>query len=237
MNRDAALSAAAKQNLRNYLIGDPVGYAGMALRKVGRLWLSYTIGTHDVRLPAFKAYHLLLVLAGILGLAAALALRRGRAPELWAIALVPLYVTAINVVLVSEARHNLVVMPLLCAGAGIGAAARRPRRPRPDGGSRPGRGLSRGLPGDRAAGPPRLPSGTAFIVTAAPAARRGPLVPPPLESADPMPLPVRRPAHLAAALSCALAGGLGLAACADGRTRPGPSRPSRPRWPRPRRGC
>jgi 4-amino-4-deoxy-L-arabinose transferase-like glycosyltransferase len=131
-NRDAALSAAARENLRKYLIGDPAGYAGMAVRKVGRLWLHYTIGTHDVRLPAFKAYHLFLVLAGILGLAAALALRRGRSGELWAIALVPLYVTAVNIVLVSEARHNLVVMPLLCAGAGIGAdlAVRAVRRAR-----------------------------------------------------------------------------------------------------------
>jgi len=44
-----------------------------------------------------------------------------------------LYVTAMNAVLVSEARHNLPYVPILAAGgaAGVALAAARLRRPRP----------------------------------------------------------------------------------------------------------
>ena len=47
--------------------------------------------------------------------------------------IVVLYVTAMNAVLVSEARHNLPLMPLVAAGgaAGLAMAAARVRRPRP----------------------------------------------------------------------------------------------------------
>jgi hypothetical protein len=49
--------------------------------------------------------------------------------------------------------------------------------------------------------------------------------PHPLEAAAPMPLPVRRPAPVVAALTCALAGGFGLAACADGEEEAGAKAP------------
>lgn len=39
---------------------------------------------------------------------------------LWLLALVFAYVTALNAVLVSEARHNLAVMPLVAVAAAAG---------------------------------------------------------------------------------------------------------------------
>ena len=57
--------------------------------------------------------------------------RRTRRAELWAIGALLLYLTAMNAVLVSEARHNLTVMPVLIAGGAMGfwLAAGRLRRP------------------------------------------------------------------------------------------------------------
>jgi CHASE2 domain-containing sensor protein len=94
----------------------------MAVAKVDRLWLSYSVGTYHREEGLVRAYHLLLVALGLIGLVAGLVVRRGREPALWAIAIVLAYVTAVNVVLVSEARHNLPVMPVLVAGGAAGLA-------------------------------------------------------------------------------------------------------------------
>jgi 4-amino-4-deoxy-L-arabinose transferase-like glycosyltransferase len=120
--REDALRDAAADNVRRYLLGDPLGFAGMALRKVDRLWLSSTVGTYGTERPWTRAYHLLLVGLGALGLIAGLVATRGRAPALWVVVAVVAYLTAVNVVLVSEARHNLPVMPVLVAGGVAGLA-------------------------------------------------------------------------------------------------------------------
>jgi hypothetical protein len=108
--------------VRDHVFGDPLGYAAMSARKVTRLWLSYTVGTNGVQNPAVRTLHVLLVLLGFAGLAAGLIVTRGRAYGLWAVAVVVGWVTVINIVLVSEARHNLPVMPVLVAGGAAGAA-------------------------------------------------------------------------------------------------------------------
>ena len=133
LDRESALRAAALENLRRYALGDPSAFAGMAARKVQRLWLEYSVGNFRNRREWIEALHLALVLIGAVGLATGLAVRRGRSPELWALGLVLLYVTATNAILVSEARHNLPYLPLLAAGgaAGLALAAARLRRPRP----------------------------------------------------------------------------------------------------------
>ncbi len=120
--REDALRDAAAANVRRYVLGDPLGFAGMALRKVDRLWLSSTVGTYRAERPWTRAYHLLLVGLGALGLIAGLVATRGRAPALWVVVAVVAYLTAVNVVLVSEARHNLPVMPVLVAGGVAGLA-------------------------------------------------------------------------------------------------------------------
>jgi len=125
LDREAALRAAAMENIRDHVLGDPVGFTGMAAEKVWRLWGSYTVGTYRNVRTWIRALHLLLVAAGMIGLVAGLA-RGPRRAELATVAIVIAYVTAVNVVLVSEARHSLPVMPVLVAGgfAGLGLALR-----------------------------------------------------------------------------------------------------------------
>ena len=123
LDRDAALRAAAMENVREYVLGDPIGFAGLAARKVDRLWLGYTRGTHHNARPVITAYHLMLVAVGFLGLAFALVRRLDAA--FWVPAVVVLYVTLVNIALVAEARHNLPIMPVLVAAgvAGLAVAA------------------------------------------------------------------------------------------------------------------
>ena len=125
-DRESALRLAALDNARDVL-GNPFGFAAMSVQKVRRLWLGYNVGTMRNERGPIRAYHLLLVAIGFAGLLAGMLARRERAAELGAIGLVVGYVTAVNVVLVSEARHNLPVMPVLVAGgvAGLAAAAMR----------------------------------------------------------------------------------------------------------------
>jgi hypothetical protein len=130
LSREAALEQAARDNIDRYVLGDPVGFAGLALRKIDRLWLGYTVGTYRNQQPEIRAYHLLLVAIGALGLVAA-AVRRGPA-GMWILATVLAYLTAVNVVLVSEARHNLPVMPVVVAAGVAGLATLRHRAQRGD---------------------------------------------------------------------------------------------------------
>jgi hypothetical protein len=127
LSTDAALRAEGVQNLRDYALGDPISFAGMAARKIWRLWGGYTLGTYRNPRTWISALHLALLAFGAAGLLAGLALAR-RAP-LWLLAAVLAYVTAVNAILVSEARHNLAVMPILVAAgaAGLTLAVRQLR--------------------------------------------------------------------------------------------------------------
>ncbi|MGI8828657.1 MAG: hypothetical protein ACR2I5_02640, partial [Candidatus Limnocylindria bacterium] len=82
-------------------------------------------GTYGNERWWIRALHIAIVALAAAGLAAAAARRRG-GPILWLVGLVLLYVTALNAVLVSEARHNLAVMPLVAvvAAAGVTLALR-----------------------------------------------------------------------------------------------------------------
>jgi hypothetical protein len=128
LDKEAALRAAALENLRRYVLGDPVGAAGLALRKVDRLWLGYSLGTHRNPRAGITAYHWVLLVLGFAGLAVALVRRLDRA--FWTPALALGVVTATNVLLVSEARHNLPVMPILAAGGAAGLVLAVQRLPR-----------------------------------------------------------------------------------------------------------
>ena len=121
-DRESALRLAALDNARDHVVGNPLGFAAMAVQKARRLWLGYNVGTVRNERGPIRAYHLLLVAIGFAGLLAGMAARRERASELAAIGMVVGYVTAVNVVLVSEARHNLPVMPVLVAGGVAGMA-------------------------------------------------------------------------------------------------------------------
>lgn len=125
LDTEAALRAEALANIGDYAFGDPLGFAAMMARKVDRLWGSYTVGTYGNPRWWTTTAHLAIVGLGLIGLVAGLALTRR--PELWLLAAVLLYVTALNAVLVSEARHNLTVMPLVIVAAAAGLALALPR--------------------------------------------------------------------------------------------------------------
>jgi hypothetical protein len=118
LSTDAALRAEGMQNLRDYALGDPISFAGMAARKVWRLWGGYTLGTYRNARTWISALHLVLVGLGLIGLLAGLAVTRSAA--MWLLGGVLLYVTAVNAILVSEARHNLTVMPVVVATGAAG---------------------------------------------------------------------------------------------------------------------
>jgi hypothetical protein len=118
--RDEAISKEGRRNLERYALGDPIGFAGMMLDKVGRMWGRYARGGARPTETPITAWHVLLVIGSALGLAAGIWRARTRLPVLGAIALTLLYSTALHAVLVSQARYNLPLMPALIAGGVAG---------------------------------------------------------------------------------------------------------------------
>jgi len=109
LTRDAALGKVGKENLSTFLGEDPLGYAGMTARKVGRMWSS-GIGEAMSSGPG-RAVQILLVALGLAGLAL-LGLRR-RWWELAALATPILLVTAVGAVSLAAPRRNEVLMTLV----------------------------------------------------------------------------------------------------------------------------
>jgi 4-amino-4-deoxy-L-arabinose transferase-like glycosyltransferase len=119
--REGAIRAAAFDNIRNYVLGDPLGFAALSVKKAWRLWGWPTRGSGRPREPWMRTVHLPLLLLASAGLIAGLVASRGRDLALWAPTLVLAWVTATNALLVAEARHNLPVMPILFAAGAAGA--------------------------------------------------------------------------------------------------------------------
>jgi 4-amino-4-deoxy-L-arabinose transferase-like glycosyltransferase len=126
LSRDNALGRVGRENLEQYLSEDPVGYAGMTVRKVWRMWSS-GIGEAMSSTPG-RVVQVALVLAGIAGL---LLLAWRRRWEAIAMALPILLVTAIGAATLAPPRRNEILMTLvlpLAAVAFTEAAARLPGR-------------------------------------------------------------------------------------------------------------
>ncbi|MCW3002765.1 MAG: hypothetical protein JWQ20_2063 [Conexibacter sp.] len=124
-SRDAALRAAAKQNLRRYALGQPVAFAGMEARKLWRMWGGAYAGTHHRRggLPLWQ--HRLLALLAVLGLIAGVVATRD--VRLILLAVLVALTTVVDVAFVSEARHNVRLMPVLLAAGAAGWSVLIPR--------------------------------------------------------------------------------------------------------------
>jgi hypothetical protein len=129
---EKALRAEGFDNLSDYALGQPLDFAAMMARKIKRLWGGYSRGTYTNPRTWITAIHLFILALGLAGLVAGLALGRRHRAGLGLIGAVLLYVTLLNAILISEARHNLTVMPALaCAGAVgavVAAGALRRRR-------------------------------------------------------------------------------------------------------------
>jgi 4-amino-4-deoxy-L-arabinose transferase-like glycosyltransferase len=107
--RDSALGKVGKDNLSDYLSEDPVGYAAMTARKVGRIWSS-GVGEAMSSTPG-RVVQILLVFLGLAGFVL-LGLRR-RWWELVALATPILLVTAVGAASLAAPRRNEVLMTLV----------------------------------------------------------------------------------------------------------------------------
>lgn len=109
LSRDSALGKVGKENLSKYLGEDPLGYAAMTARKVGRMWSS-GVGEAMSGGPG-RAVQILLVALGLAGFVL-LGLRR-RWWELVALATPIVLVTAIGAASLAAPRRNEVLMTLV----------------------------------------------------------------------------------------------------------------------------
>ncbi len=131
--RDQALSKIAKQNFSTFFGEDPIGYAAMTARKVGRMW-SAGIG-EAMESGAGRVVQVLLVALGLAGLVV-LGLRR-RWWELIALATPIALVTAVGAASLAAPRRNEILMTLVfplgaaaLARAGAALSSRRSWSPR-----------------------------------------------------------------------------------------------------------
>jgi len=127
---NAAVGLEARRNISRYVRDDPVGYAGMMLNKVQRMWSRYARGGARHTSPVIRGWHILLVLLAVGGLVVGIARRRSLL--LACILGAALTSTAVHMLVVSQARYNLPLMPALLAGgvAGWAMFARGHRRER-----------------------------------------------------------------------------------------------------------
>jgi len=115
LTRDAALGRVGKDNLDRYLGEDPIGYAGMTVRKVGRMWGS-GVGEAMSSTPG-RVVQALLVLLALAGLAV-LAQRR-RWWEVVACATPIALVTLVGAATLAAPRRNEVLMTLVLTLAAV----------------------------------------------------------------------------------------------------------------------
>lgn len=118
LERDEALSTAARENLRTYALGQPVAFARMMLFKVGKMWTRYARGGADPTKAAYTAMHLLIVGLAAFGLLWGIVRRRD--PALVSILIAIATGTAVHMLAVAHGRYNLPLMPILIAGGVAG---------------------------------------------------------------------------------------------------------------------
>jgi hypothetical protein len=114
LTRDAALGKIGKENFRKYVKDDPVGYAGMTLRKVGRMW-GTGIG-EAMSSPLGSLIQKGLVIAGLAGL---ILLAWRRRWEAIAMGIPIVTVTAVGALTLAPPRRNEILMMLVLPLAAI----------------------------------------------------------------------------------------------------------------------
>lgn len=118
LERDEALSAAARENLQTYALGQPVAFAKMMLFKVGKMWTRYARGGATATVLAWTVAHLLIVGLAAVGLLWGIVRRRD--PALVSILIALVTGTAVHMLAVAHGRYNLPLMPILIAGGVAG---------------------------------------------------------------------------------------------------------------------
>ncbi len=119
LERDAAFSKIGKEDFSKYFGEDPLGYVGMTVRKVGRMWssgvgqfMSTTLG---------RVLQVALVLLGLAGLAL-LGIRR-RWWETLCLATPIVLVTVVGAITLAAPRRNEILMTLIFPLAGLAVSA------------------------------------------------------------------------------------------------------------------
>ena len=115
LSRDAALAKIGRQDLHRYLVGHPIDYLAMLIRKGWRMWSPS--GKSMGSLPATILHYALLVF----GLAGLGLLARRRRFEALPFGLVLLGITATGMLLLAGTRRNVVLMPLVIVLASFAA--------------------------------------------------------------------------------------------------------------------
>jgi len=116
--RDSALGKIGKENFSKYFGEDPVGYAEMTVRKVGRMWSSGVGSFMSTTLG--RVIQIALVLLGVAGLAL-LGFRR-RWWETLALATPIVLVTAVGAASLAAPRRNEILMTLIFPLAALALA-------------------------------------------------------------------------------------------------------------------
>ncbi|MBN8867420.1 MAG: phospholipid carrier-dependent glycosyltransferase [Solirubrobacterales bacterium] len=114
LDRDAALGRLGKENFKKYFGDDPLGYAGMTVRKVWRMW-GTGIG-EALSSPVGALIQKLLVLAGLAGL---ILLAWRRRWEAIAVGLPLITVTGVAALTLAPPRRNEILMMLVLPLAGV----------------------------------------------------------------------------------------------------------------------
>lgn len=120
LERDAALSAAARENLRKYALGQPVAFAQMMAFKVAKMWSRYARGGADHTQNRWLTLHLLIVAFSALGLLWGVVRRRD--PAMVSILLGLGVATGVHTLAVAHGRYNLPLMPILIVAGAAGWA-------------------------------------------------------------------------------------------------------------------
>jgi 4-amino-4-deoxy-L-arabinose transferase-like glycosyltransferase len=112
-SRDAGLARAGRENVRQYLVHEPIDYAAMTSRKVWRMWRNGAVGMDG---SGWRAVQLALLGLGLGGLAVLVA-RRG-----WEAVVIGSFlagITLIGAILLASSRRNEILMPLVLALAAL----------------------------------------------------------------------------------------------------------------------
>lgn len=118
LSRDRAIRREARANLKKYASEQPLDFLAMMGDKVQRMWTRYARGGARHTSWAIRGWHIALVLLSAAGIV--LAIWRVRSMSLIVVLLIALYSTALHMLVVSQARYNLPLMPGLLAGGVAG---------------------------------------------------------------------------------------------------------------------
>jgi 4-amino-4-deoxy-L-arabinose transferase-like glycosyltransferase len=134
--REQAFAAETRVNVRRYLLGEPLEFAGMMGTKLKLMWFTYSRGGArdlDRNIQTFHRVLFGVALAGLL-----LGLWRTRDPFLVTLLVAALTATAVHMFATSYPRYALPLLPAVLAGGVAGLALwRRPRAGPPDPAPRP----------------------------------------------------------------------------------------------------